>query len=101
MGESMNPELVPKMLREMKWGVRYLPAGNKIGNIGTPNYTDGMKLFKEIIQKAKEEVPILIIDAGRNFEHPATFAALSELDISLVPIFGNTTGIANYISSTY
>ncbi|ABO49472.1 hypothetical protein Dred_0936 [Desulforamulus reducens MI-1] len=88
MGESMNPELVPKMLREMKWGVRYLPAGNKIGNIGTPNYTDGMKLFKEIIQKAKEEVPILIIDAGRNFEHPATFAALSESDIILVPIFG-------------
>ncbi|MEW6697303.1 MAG: hypothetical protein AB1341_08145 [Bacillota bacterium] len=89
MGESMNPALVPKMLREIKWGVRYLSAGNKMGNIGTPDYcTGGINLFKEIIQKAREEVKIIIMDAGRDFEYPSTFAALSEADIILIPMLG-------------
>lgn len=89
MGDFMNPELVPKMLREIKWGIRYLPAGNKMGNIGTPDFNDaGVGLFKEIIKKASEEALTVVVDAGRDFEHPTTFAALSEADLILVPMLG-------------
>lgn len=89
MGESMSPELVPKILREIKWGIRYLPAGNKLGNIGTPDFSDvSVGLFKEIIKKASHEARTLIVDAGRDFEYPSTFAALSEADIILIPMLG-------------
>ncbi|MFZ5900386.1 MAG: hypothetical protein ACOYVI_03415, partial [Bacillota bacterium] len=37
-GETLPVELVPKMLREYAWGIKYLPAGNKLGNIGTPDF---------------------------------------------------------------
>ncbi|WP_003545682.1 hypothetical protein [Desulfotomaculum nigrificans] len=89
LGESMSPALVPKMLRKIKWGIRYLPAGNKMGNIGTPDYSIGsVALFKDVIKKAREEVQTVIIDAGHDFEYSPTFAALSEADMIIIPSLG-------------
>ncbi|WP_031518183.1 MinD/ParA family ATP-binding protein [Desulfofalx alkaliphila] len=89
-GDSLNPELLTKMLRTIKWGIRYLPAGNKLGNIGTPtcakNAVDAKGLFKQLIDKARKESSVVVIDAGRDFELPPTYAALKEADIIVVPI---------------
>lgn len=85
MGDAMHPKLVPKMLREMKWGVLYLPAGTKLGNIGTPSCVKDPNTFKQIIETAMKEVPV-IVDAGRDFELPPTYAALSLADVIVIPI---------------
>lgn len=92
LGENMNPELVPRMLRVIKkWGIRYLPAGSKLGNIGTPDFGENAaKLFLDIIDKARGESSngSVVIDAGRDMELPATFAALSGADIIVIPLAG-------------
>ncbi|MEG6617483.1 hypothetical protein V6C27_13805 [Peptococcaceae bacterium 1198_IL3148] len=90
MCDALTPELLPNLLRVKKWGIRYLPAGNKLGNIGTPDIAktvdDAKDLFKQLINKAKEDAGIVVIDAGRDFELPPTFAALSEADIIIIPV---------------
>lgn len=93
-GESLSPELAARLLRNMKWGVSYLPAGNKLGNIGTPDFGDQLQelqLFRDIIKLTKErgtEHNILIINAGCSFEYTATYAALTEADILVIPTTG-------------
>lgn len=93
-GESLCKELSARLLREIKWGVRYLPAGNKLGNIGTPDFGDQvqeLQLFKDIIKLARERGTgdnITIINAGCSFEYTATYAALTEADILVIPTTG-------------
>ncbi|MEG6512398.1 hypothetical protein V6C32_10790 [Desulforamulus ruminis] len=92
-GESLNPQLAAKLLREIKWGIKYLPAGNKFGNIGTPdfgNHKEEVQLFKDIIQQVKERGPhtLTIINAGCSFEYTAAYAGLTEADAIIVPTMG-------------
>jgi hypothetical protein len=38
--DSFRPELVARFLKERAFGVKYLPAGNKLGKIGAPEIKD-------------------------------------------------------------
>ncbi len=91
-GDTLGPELGYKLLREMKWGVKYLPAGNKLGNIGTPDFGGHMQevqLFKDILKKVRGrntgQNTLTIINAGCSFEYTATYVALAEAEIILIP----------------
>ena len=94
MGENLTPELAVKLVRKMNWGINYLPAGNKLNNIGTPTFgepAETVELFSKIVKlfKAKENNGVLFINAGRDFEYPPTYAALSEADVIIIPCTGN------------
>ncbi|MGB9660741.1 MAG: hypothetical protein ACPL5F_01825 [Moorellaceae bacterium] len=94
-GTTMTAELAVKILEKRKkiWGIRYLPAGNKLGNIGTPDFSsEHVELFREIIAAAhsrENEGPRLtLVEAGTWFEQPPVFAALSSCPIVIVPLAG-------------
>jgi len=88
-GPDFNPDLTERMLKDYNWGVKYLPAGNKFGNIGTPEIP--LDVLEEIIQKVyRREVngrpAVTIIDTSPVFELPITFAALKNASMLLIPI---------------
>ncbi|MGB9847249.1 MAG: hypothetical protein ACPLRH_07070, partial [Desulfotomaculales bacterium] len=94
-GTTMTAELAVKILEKRKktWGVRYLPAGNKLGNIGTPDFSsEHVELFREIITAAhsrENDGPRLtLVEAGTWFEQPSVFAALSACPVVIVPLTG-------------
>ncbi|MBM7854956.1 hypothetical protein JOC37_001336 [Desulfohalotomaculum tongense] len=93
LGKSLTPELAGKMIRRMKWGVEYLPAGNKLTNIGTPDFgepAETVELFRKIIQLVKEQdQSVIIVNAGRDFEYPPAYAAIAEADVLVIPYTGN------------
>lgn len=93
-GEAISPELAVKMLKERAWGVKYLPAGNKLGNIGTPDYGEkGAQLLENIITaiKAREakKPKVTIIEAGTWYEQPPAYAALKTCRVLFIPMSGS------------
>ncbi|WP_338826328.1 hypothetical protein MTBGP_11370 [Moorella thermoacetica] len=93
-GEAISPELAVKMLRERAWGVKYLPAGNKLGNIGTPDYGEkGAQLLENIIVaiKAREarKPKVTIIETGTWYEQPPVYAALKTCRVLFIPMSGS------------
>ena len=91
LGDTFTTDIIPKLLK-MKWGVKYLPVGNKLGNIGTPDFTQDINkskdLFVRVIEKARKFLGIIIIDAGRDFELPPVSAALFNANLIIVPVQG-------------
>lgn len=94
-GPSMTPELAVKILEKRKktWGVRYLPAGNKLRNIGTPDFSsEHVQLFQEMITAAHlreaEGPKLTVVEAGSWFEQPPVIAALSTCPVVVVPLAG-------------
>ncbi|MGB9859486.1 MAG: hypothetical protein ACPLQP_06085 [Moorellaceae bacterium] len=92
-GESLTAELALKILTEWDWGIKYLPAGSKLGYIGIPDFGENAgTLFREIteaVHRREARRPRLtVVNAGVNFEEPATFAALSICDVILLPLLG-------------
>lgn len=92
-GESLTAELALKILTERDWGIKYLPAGSKLGYIGIPDFGENAgTLFREItaaVHRREARRPRLtVVNAGVNFEEPATFAALSMCDVILLPLLG-------------
>ncbi|MGI9951365.1 hypothetical protein V3F56_03300 [Moorellaceae bacterium AZ2] len=94
-GTSMTPELAVKMLekRGKTWGVWYLPAGNKLGNIGTPDFSsEHVELFQEIIHAAHgrevKGAKFTVVEAGAWFEQPPVMAALAACPVVVVPLMG-------------
>lgn len=92
---SITPELALKMLekRGKTWGIKYLPAGNKLGNIGTPDFGEGaVDLFREIIaavhSREGEGARLTVVEAGSWFEQPPVMAALSACPVLVVPLLG-------------
>ncbi len=90
---SLTVELAMRMLKERLWGVKYLPAGNKLGNIGTPDFGEGaVDLFREIIATAHarkdDGAKLTVVEAGSWFEQPSAFAALSSCQVLVVPLVG-------------
>lgn len=93
-GEAISPELAVKMLKERAWGVKYLPAGNKLGNIGTPDYGEkGAQLLENIIVaiKAREarKPKVTIIETGTWYEQPPVYAALKTCRVLFIPMSGS------------
>lgn len=92
-GESLTAELALKILTERDWGIKYLPAGSKLGYIGIPDFGENAgTLFREItaaVHRREARRPRLtVVNAGVNFEEPATFAALSICNVILLPLLG-------------
>ncbi|MGI9862929.1 hypothetical protein SDD30_16245 [Moorella naiadis] len=95
LADAFSPDFVTRVL-ELKrdWGVKYLPVGNKLINIGTPDFPPGeIKLFEDIIQKAAareaRRKKITIVEAGSWFEHPPAYAALQNCDLIVIPFSGS------------
>ncbi|QGP93363.1 hypothetical protein MGLY_27700 [Neomoorella glycerini] len=93
-GEAISPELAVKMLKERAWGVKYLPAGNKLGNIGTPDYgEDGVHLLENIIvainAREARKPKVTIIEAGTWYEQPPVYAALKTCRVLFIPMSGS------------
>lgn len=94
-GTTMTPELAVKILEKRKkiWGIRYLPAGNKLRNIGTPDFSsEHVELFREMIAAAHsreaEGPKLTVVEAGSWFEQPPVMAALSACPVVVVPLAG-------------
>ncbi|MBO8128235.1 MAG: hypothetical protein H0Z39_03425 [Peptococcaceae bacterium] len=97
MGSKLKPELVPNMLKIYGWGVYYLPAGNKLDNLGTPDLAedprDAVAFMEKVIlavyqRNVKGKPAVTIINAGTGFEYPPTFAALKNAGIVVIPLAG-------------
>lgn len=91
-GESLRPELALRLLKEYGWGIKYLPSGNKLGNIGTPNLT--LEILESVLRcvyqrDTKGKPALTVVDAGRYYEYPPTYAAVRLATIVLVPLDGS------------
>lgn len=92
-GEKLKPELAVKMLQDRAWGVKYLPCGNKLESLGTPDFgNEGVQLAKSIItsvagRKASKS-RLTIIEASSSYEHPFTYAALNLCHALIIPTSG-------------
>jgi cellulose biosynthesis protein BcsQ len=91
-GNGFKPESVSRFLKKRAWGIRYLPAGNKLGNICTPGLdTEALEQTLKIVyqRNAGGKPAITIVDAGRSYEHASTMAALRQAAIVLIPTDGS------------
>jgi len=91
--EGFRPELMLRFLKMRAYGIRYLPAGNKLGNIGTPNGVpiEPLEQTLKVVysRNTKGKPAITIVDAGRPFEDAPTLAALRQAAIVLIPTDGS------------
>jgi hypothetical protein len=91
--EGFRPELMLRFLKMRAYGIQYLPAGNKLGNIGTPHGVPLEPLeqtLKAVYNRNTKGKPaITIVDAGRPFEDAPTLAALRQAAIVLIPTDGS------------
>ncbi len=91
-GPDLKPEVAEKMLLNYGWNIKYLPAGNKLGNIGTPDIP--LETLEKVIQSVyRRQVDgkpaITIIDTSPIFEMPTTYAALKNSSILILPTSGD------------
>ncbi|MCF8010910.1 MAG: hypothetical protein K9L17_08365 [Clostridiales bacterium] len=89
LGEDLKPEHVPELLIKTKSGVLYLPAGNKLGSIGTPKYT--VEQLKNVLQAVYhrdtgKKPSATIVNAGGYFEFSHTLAALELATTVVIPV---------------
>lgn len=92
LGENIKPEHVSRLLQKTPWGVSYLPAGNKLGNIGTPDLT--VEQMAQIIntlyhRDVKGKPAATVLDLGTSYEYPQTIAALRQATVVLIPLDGS------------
>jgi DNA-binding NarL/FixJ family response regulator len=93
-GERLRPDLALKMLQERAWGVKYLPAGNKFGNLGIPDFGDnGVYLAEGIItavaNRKSRKPRLTVIEASNWYEHPFVYAALKSCQVLIIPMSGS------------
>lgn len=87
LAHEMEPSVALRMLVE-KWGVRWLPAGQRLDNIGTPDLTVAMgqganamldDVIAAVYRRPTGNRPALtLMDAGRSFEELATLAGFRQ-----------------------
>jgi Mrp family chromosome partitioning ATPase len=96
--EGFRPELMLRFLKMRAYGIQYLPAGNKLGNIGTPQGVplEPLEQTLKVIynRNTKGKPAITIVDAGRPFEDAPTLAALRQAAIVLIPTDGSPASAA-------
>ncbi len=91
-GEDMRPELVDRFFQE-RWGIKYLPAGTRLGQIGAPGI-DPEKLeiaLRNVYYRngTKGKPALTVVDAGRRYEYAPTLAALKLASMVVVPSDGS------------
>lgn len=87
-GEDLPVNLVSRMLRERAWGVKYLPAGHKLDNVGTPDFAlETMEGVVEAVARRPGNAPALltVLTTASCFELPCAYAALKKADVIAVP----------------
>jgi MinD-like ATPase involved in chromosome partitioning or flagellar assembly len=91
-GEDMRPELVDRFFQE-RWGIKYLPAGTRLGQIGAPAIDPGkleIALRNVYYRNGTKGKPALtVVDAGRRYEYAPTLTALKLASVVLVPSGGS------------
>jgi hypothetical protein len=90
-GEDMRPELVDRFIVE-RWGIKYLPAGSKLGRIVTPDIEPAKLdlVLRNIYNRNAAGRPVItIVDAGRRYEYAPTLVALRQAGVILVPSDGS------------
>ncbi len=96
--EGFRPELMLRFLKMRAYGIQYLPAGNKLGNIGTPHDIplEPLEQTLKVVynRNTKGKPAITIVDAGRPFEDAPTLAALRQAAIVLIPADGSPASAA-------
>jgi len=75
-----------------RWGIKYLPAGRKLGRIVTPDI-EPVKLdlvLRNIYNRNAAGRPVItIVDAGRRYEYAPTLVALRQAGVILAPSDGS------------
>jgi hypothetical protein len=95
--DSFKPELVARFMKERSFGVKYLPAGNKLGKIGAPEIKDEdwEQLLRHIYRRNSGRRPaITIVDAGGCWGNAWTLTALRLASVVLVPTDGTPASAA-------
>jgi cellulose biosynthesis protein BcsQ len=98
-GADFRPDLAARLLKKRAWGIKYLPAGNKLGNIGSTGITAEAleQTLRLVYHRSTGGRPaITVVDAGRSYESMPTLAALSQADLVLIPADG-TPGLTEVI----
>ncbi|MFZ5901436.1 MAG: hypothetical protein ACOYVI_08830, partial [Bacillota bacterium] len=69
------------------WGIKYLPAGNKLGNIGTPDFECDtiVKVIQAVAGRDASRPALTILNAASCFELPCSYGALRAADVILIP----------------
>jgi Mrp family chromosome partitioning ATPase len=91
-GEGFKPELASRFLKKRAWGIKYLPAGNKLGNICAPGLdTEALEQTLKIVYQRNTggKPAVTIVDAGRSYEQASTMAALRQAAVVLIPTDGS------------
>jgi hypothetical protein len=91
-GDGYEPKKISSFLKIRSWGIQYLPAGNKLGSICTPDLdTDVLEQTLKIIyqRNTRGKPAISVVDAGRSYEYAPTMAALRQAAIVLIPTDGS------------
>jgi hypothetical protein len=95
--DSFRPELVARFMEERAFGVKYLPAGNKLGKIGVPvmKGEELEQILRHVCRRNYGRRPaITIIDAGSWWGNVWTLAALRLASVVLVPTDGTPASAA-------
>jgi MinD-like ATPase involved in chromosome partitioning or flagellar assembly len=95
--DSFRPDLVARFMEERAFGVKYLPAGNKLGKIGVPvmKGEELEQILRHVCRRNYGRRPaITIIDAGSWWGNVWTLAALRLASVVLVPTDGTPASAA-------
>jgi hypothetical protein len=95
--DSFRPELVARFMKERSFGVKYLPAGNKLGKIGAPEIKDEdlEQILRHVCRRNSGRRPaITIVDAGSCWANAWTLTALRLASVVLVPTDGTPASAA-------
>ncbi len=98
--DSFRPELVARFMKERSFGVKYLPAGIKLGKIGAPEIKDEdlEQILRHVCQRSSGRRPaITIVDAGGCWGNAWTLTALRLASVVLVPTDG-TPGLCRMLN---
>jgi hypothetical protein len=96
-GDSFRPELVAHFMKECSFGVKYLPAGNKLGKIGAPaiKAEDLEQILIHICRRKSGRRPaITIVDAGSCWGNVWALTALRLASVILVTNDGTPASTA-------
>jgi hypothetical protein len=95
--DGCRPELVARFMKERAFGVKYLPAGNKLGKIGSPEIRDEdlEQILRDVCRRNSGRRPaITIVDAGNYWGNTWTLTALRLASVILVPTDGTPASAA-------
>jgi|GEM_PF-5959912 len=94
-GNQMTSSLASKLVYKYRFGVNYLPSGNRLGVLDC--YVMPTDNFVSLIEELKTVYETIIIDVAADLNHPGTTAALRKADVMVIPISNMTPGLKRQI----